>query len=114
FEVKALWARVEANAPERMAAAYRPVVAAPAAHPPDTVGRVATLLADTGHPAEGLVLRRHLVGVHRGGEPARLAGALSNLALLLKGRGEADGAVALLAEAEEIYRGLGNRHGLQT
>jgi tetratricopeptide (TPR) repeat protein len=115
LEVKAHWARVEAETPRRLAEAYAGVVARPAEHDPDTVTRVATLLADTGHPAAALVLRRYLVDHYRrAGDSTRLAVLLGHLASLLKGQGDLDGALALLAEAEQICREQDNRHGIQT
>jgi nephrocystin-3 len=115
LEVKAYWARVEAETPRRVAEAYAGVVARPAEHDPDTVTRVATLLADTGHPAAALILRRHLVDHYRrAGDRTRLAVLLGHLASLLKGQGDLDGALALLAEAEQICREQDNRHGIQT
>ncbi len=114
FEVKELWARLEAASAWRRVEAYRPVIEAPEGHPPDTVGRVATLLADTGHPREAFALRQHLVRHYRtAGDPARLAAALGNEALLRKARGDLDGALKLLAEAEQLWRDLGDSHGLQ-
>jgi tetratricopeptide (TPR) repeat protein len=136
LEVKAYWAGVEAHTPQphkpeapargprgsgrgsgrgSLEDAYRPVLDDPAAHQPDTVSRVATLLADTGHPSAALVLRRHLVGHYRQtGDRARLAVVLGHLASVLKGQGDSDGAMELLREAEQICRELGNRHGIQT
>jgi tetratricopeptide (TPR) repeat protein len=114
-EVKAYWARVEAETPARPQDAYGDVAAAPAEHDAETVGRVATLLADTGRPAAALALRRHLADHHRRtGDRARLAVVLGHLASVLKGRGDLDGALTLLREAEQICRELGNRHGIQT
>jgi tetratricopeptide (TPR) repeat protein len=115
LEVKAYWARVEAETPRRLEEAYRGVVAQPAAHDPDTVSRVATLLADTSHPAAALALRRHLVDHYRRtGDRPRLGVVLGHLASLLKGQGDLDGALSLLQEAETICREQGNRHGIQT
>jgi tetratricopeptide (TPR) repeat protein len=115
FEVKELWARVEAESPWRLVDAYGDIRDNPDRFPADIVGRVATLLADTGHPEEALTLRRHLVSHYRrGSDPARLAVALGNVALLCKRRGEGAQALALLAEAEGIWREVGDRHGLQT
>jgi tetratricopeptide (TPR) repeat protein len=115
LDVKAYWAQVEAESPRRLAEAYRGLVEQPAAHDADTVGRVATLLADTGHPAAALALRRHLVErCRQAGDRARLGVVLGHLASLLKGRGDLDGALALLREAEQICREQGNLHGIQT
>jgi tetratricopeptide (TPR) repeat protein len=114
-EVKAYWARVEAETPARLEGAYRGVAAAPAEYDAETVARVATLLADTGHPAAALRLRRHLADHYRrAGDRARLAVVLGHLASVLKGRGDLDGALTLLREAEQICREQGNRHGIQT
>jgi tetratricopeptide (TPR) repeat protein len=115
LEVKTYWVRVETETLRRREVAYRDVVERPATYDPDTVGRVATLLADTGHPDAALVLRQHLVDFYRRtGDRARLAVVLGHLASLLKGHGDLDGALALLGEAEHICRELGNRQGIQT
>jgi nephrocystin-3 len=115
LEVKAYWALVESHTSQRMQDAYCRLIEEPAGHAADTVSRVATLLADTGHPAAALILRRHLVEHYRQtGDRARLAVVLGHLASVLKGQGDLDGAMALLREAEQICRELDNRHGIQT
>ena len=113
-EVRAYWARVETGSPWRMVDAYRPVLDDPAGHR-RYVWPAATLLQTTGHPQEAFSLREHLVEHYRRtGDRANLEGALGNQALILRRRGDLDGAMRLHKESERVCRELGNKDGLQT
>lgn len=112
FEVKAYWARVESSSPLTIVDAYRPVLDGQTG---DTnhVWRVASLLTDTGHPVEGLLLRERLVEhFRRTGDRANLAASLGNQAVILRDRGDLDGALALHKEQERLCRELGSKDGL--
>lgn len=65
YEVRAAWAQIEAHSPLRLTTAYQPLLADPAGQEADYVYEVASLLADTGHPEEALVLQTHLVAHYR-------------------------------------------------
>lgn len=113
FEVKVFWAKIEAHSPLRLAAAYRGVLADPARHEAFYVWEVACLLADTGHPEEALSLRAQLVEHYRrAGEWDNLSASLGNQGLILKARGDLDGAMALHQEAERLCRELGKKREL--
>src|ERR1019366_625362 len=74
---------------------------------------IGLLLADTGKPEAALRLRAGLVDHFRApGARANLQASLGNQALILKARGELDGAMALHKEEERICRELGNKDGL--
>ena len=112
FEVKARWAAVEQNCDLRLADAYRGVAEEPRRYP-DHVWRVASLLTDTGHPSEALGLQEYLVEHYREvGDNASLQACLGNQALILKARGDLEGALALHKEQERICRELGDPDGL--
>ena len=112
FEVKAYWVQIEGNSPLRTVNAYGPVLHIPSQYT-GYVWNVASLLADTGHPMEALSLRAYLVEHYRqSGDQGNLAGALGNQALILRARGDLDGAMALHQEQERLCRELGSKDGL--
>ncbi|MBM3269460.1 MAG: DUF4062 domain-containing protein [Candidatus Sericytochromatia bacterium] len=112
-EVKRYWARIRTESDLSLPAAYADLVAgAPA--PPAHVWRIATLLADMGHPGEGLELRRRLVAEYRlSGDAAALQAAAGNLALSLMAAGDLAEAEALFGEQEALCREIGHDAGLQ-
>jgi tetratricopeptide (TPR) repeat protein len=111
-EVKELWSRVQAESALRMTEAYRRVLEEPATHHAH-VWEVATLLADTGHPAEALPLRKYLVEHSRqADDPTRLQACLGNQALILRAQGDLDEAMTLHKQEEEICRRLNDPAGL--
>jgi len=113
FEVKANWALIEEHSPFRMVDAYRPVLDAPQSEMALTIWRLSSLLNDTGHPEEALSLRSWLVEHYRAtGDQTNLQGALGNQALILKERGDLDGAMALHKEQERICRETRSKDGL--
>jgi tetratricopeptide (TPR) repeat protein len=114
FEVKANWALIEEHSSFRMVDAYRPVLDAPQPEMDSTIWRLSILLDDTGHSEEALSLRSWLVEHFRAtGDKTNLGASLGGQALILKARGDLDGAMALHREEERICRELGNRDGLQ-
>ncbi len=113
FEVKARWAQIEAGSELRLVSAYRAVLDAPGGYDPDVVWKLGRLLEHTGHPTEALRLSEHLVDHYRAsGDREGLAGALCNQALVLSGRGDWDGAMALHREEERLCREMGQKDGL--
>jgi tetratricopeptide (TPR) repeat protein len=113
FEVKTYWTQIQSHSSLRMERVYESVMQNPtrdAYH----AWRIGMLLADTGKPEAALRLRAGLVDHYRArGDRASLQGALGNQALILKARGDLDGAMALHKEEERICRELGNKDGLQ-
>ncbi len=112
FEVRAFWARIEANSDHRVAEGYRPVLAAPEQHA-GRVPAVARLMRAMGRFDEAGGLWRFLIErSRRVDDRSGLARALGQQAELLMSRGILDGAMAFLKEAERICRESGDRHGL--
>jgi tetratricopeptide (TPR) repeat protein len=116
FDVKTDWTQIEAGSNLRMVEAYLPQVEAPETElDKDYLWRLGFLLGDTGHPEEALTLRASLVDHFRAtGDLNELHGALGNQAVILRARGDLDGAMVLHKEQERICRQLGNLAGLQT
>jgi tetratricopeptide (TPR) repeat protein len=113
FEIKRGWARVEGGSTLRMVDAYHRVLDEAADHPTRHVWRVATLLADAGHPEQALVLRAHLVERYRqDGDLSSLQAALGANAATHRARGDLEEAMALWKEQERICRELGEPAGL--
>jgi tetratricopeptide (TPR) repeat protein len=113
LEVKAYWALLETHSSLRLVQAYQQVLDHPEHHG-ENLWNVATLLNDTGHPAEALRLREHLVEHYRRtGDLANLQASLGNQALILQVRGELEEAMALHKEEEQICRELGDLAGVQ-
>ena len=113
YEVKAYWTRIETQSPLRMEQVYGTIIEQPS-RDTDHAWQVGMLLADTGKPEAALRVRAHLVEHYREqGDRAHLEGALGNQALILKARGDLDGATALHKEEERFCRELGNKQGLQ-
>ena len=114
FEVKAHWARMESNSLFRKVEAYRPLLDDPARYMAADVSRLSALLADTGHPAGAWTLQEYLVEHSREtGDRVNLQACFGNQALIRRARGDLDGAMGLLKQAEEICRELGNKDSLQ-
>jgi nephrocystin-3 len=112
YEVKAYWARLEANSPFRLVESYRPVREHPERHG-DYLWTIGSLLKDTGHLADALPLREHLVEHYRElGDQVWLQASLGNQALILAVQGQVEEALALHEEAEQICRELGHLSGL--
>ena len=113
YEVKAYWARLEADSPLRMVEAYRPVLDASGEYR-GVMWLLATLLQDTGHPREAEQLRTYFVEHFRNtGDRNSLSACLGNQAVILADRGELDEAMRLHQQQEQICRELGNKDGLQ-
>ncbi|MGH9971815.1 MAG: tetratricopeptide repeat protein [Pyrinomonadaceae bacterium] len=113
FEVKAYWAKIEADSPLRMVDAYASALEVPA-RDTDYAWDLGRLLSDTGHPEEAFSLQRYLVDHFRQtGDRENLQGCLGNQAFFFYTRGELDEAMLLHKEQERICRELGNKDGLQ-
>ena len=114
FEVKAYWAEMEAGSALSMTDTYRGLVEHPDQEDDkDHLWCVGILLADTGHPEEALRLRGALADHFRAaGDTANLSACLGNQGLILKARGDLEGAMALYKEQERICRQLDDLDGL--
>jgi hypothetical protein len=114
YEVKANWVLIEEHSSLRMVDAYRPALDAPEPEMDSTIWRLFHLLGDSGHPEEALSLCSWQVEHYRAtGDKTNLQACLGNQAVILRARGDLDGAMALLKEVERIMRELGNKDGLQ-
>jgi tetratricopeptide (TPR) repeat protein/Cdc6-like AAA superfamily ATPase len=114
FEVKTYWASIEAKSDRRIVETYGPIALRPEEHGVLRNHRVLSLLGDTGHPEEALRIQSHLTDrFRRLGDPAGLQASLGNQALILKAKGDLDGAMALHKEKERLCRQLGDPAGLQ-
>ena len=114
FEVKSYWTQVESNSPYRMLKAYESVIKSPDPSRDIETWILGILLADSGYASEALSLRSYLVEHFRKiGDLDGLQSSLNNQALILKTRGDLDGAMALHKEQERICRQTGNLYGLQ-
>jgi nephrocystin-3 len=115
FEVKTYWTQIEAASPLRMVQAYGALIEHPDSERDKAfLNCLGLLLGDTGHLAEALGLRSALVDHFRAaGDLNNLQTTLGNQALILKARGDLDGATALHKEEERLCRQLGNLAGLQ-
>ena len=107
--VRAFWARIEASSPYRLADAYRPVIAAPAAY--RACARiVADLLAGTGHSTEALALLDGLLQAARAAtDLTALKEVLGRRAVVLKDRGTYAEAIATALELETLGRRTADR-----
>jgi tetratricopeptide (TPR) repeat protein len=113
WAVKSHWASVEKHSAARAVAAYAPLLRSPVAHP-DAAWALATLLDETGHPAEASRLREQLADIHRkGGDRLKLARALANRAISLLTQHDYAGSAAAGREAADMLRAAGDREGLQ-
>jgi len=102
FEAKAYCVQVEASSDLEMIEAYRPALETPENY---DVWRIAELLRTTGHPLEALTLREHLVEHYRQvGDDENLATSLGNQAVILRDRGDLDGAMALHKKRAHLPR----------
>ncbi|MCL0058864.1 DUF4062 domain-containing protein, partial [Dehalococcoidia bacterium] len=113
FDVKVYWTQLEDNFYHKVDA-YRSVLEAPEQTDYSFVWKIATLLDDTGHPVEALLMRKSLVERFRqADDKVNLQASLGNQAAILQDRGELDDAMRLYKEQERICRELGNKDGLQ-
>jgi nephrocystin-3 len=109
FEVKRLWAKVEAESELKLVDVYADVLRAPqGVADPMILMSVARLLDDTGHLDEALALSQFLVEQFNSiGDPSSLQRALGELGIALYFRGDLNGAMKLYKERERICRELG-------
>ncbi len=113
FEANAYWAGIETHSPLRMEQVYAPVILEPT-RDDNHAWRIGSLLNDTGKPEAALCVRARLVEHYREqGDDANLQAALGGQAVILRIRGDLDGAMALHKEEERLCRELGNKDGLQ-
>ena len=74
---------------------------------------LSVLMHDAGHPEEAFRILSALADHERAaGDSINLQSTLGNQALILRARGDLDGAMALHQGADRIYRQLGNLDGL--
>lgn len=114
FEFKTYWTQVEIGSSLRMVDAYREEVDHPERQGDKAfLSILSHLLADTGNVQEALCLRAAAVEHYRGrGELERLQMSLSDLAVLFYQRGDLDGALSLVKQAEEISQQMANSDSL--
>jgi len=114
FEVKEYWTNLESNSSLQIVDGYRSVIDSPAQHI-NYIDKTFTILHDTGHPNEAIILGDHLIQHYRKrDEREYLAGALINQATVFSDRGDLDKAMVLLKESEQICREKGNKTLLST
>ncbi len=112
FDVKAYWARVEANSALRLADTYRSPVAEIEPEATWAFG-LSKLLVDTGHtPLARVLMERFAELCLARDDKANLPASLVNLAVIVSEQGELDRAMALFREAERISRQLNEMVGL--
>jgi len=112
FDLMEYWALIESGSSLRMVKGYGVVLKNPEGHE-EIVWSVASLLANTGHPAESLRLREYLVSYFKKkGDLDNLHGSLGNQASILYSRGDLDDAMKLHREEERICKEFGNVQGL--
>jgi tetratricopeptide (TPR) repeat protein len=110
FEVKIYWARIEGGSSLRMVDAYRALKESDQDH----LWRFSSLLDDTGHPEESLRIQNAIAAHSKStNDLATLQASLGNQTVILRKRGDLDGAMTLHKEKERICRQLGNLDGLQ-
>jgi tetratricopeptide (TPR) repeat protein len=96
FEVRSLWAELEASSPHRMVDAYRSVSNDPRAGPAIS-WPVAMLLNEAGHRAEALALAGRIAREGENvGDERQLRNGLSALAIVARSSGRLDLALSLL------------------
>lgn len=115
YEVKSCWSQIEANSSLRLVDAYRKIMDCSSELEAGFLWAEAQLLDDTGHREEALAVRVHMEEYFRqtGDSPILLSACLGGKAVLLKARGDLDGAMASHQEEERLCRELGNNDGLQ-
>ena len=113
YEVKAYWARLEANSFAK-AKAYKALLDAPERIPSLTaIADISDLFADTGHLREALKLREHLEARAReANDQTCLSVALGNQARIRDALGDSQGALALHKREEQLCRELNLSDGI--
>lgn len=113
FEVKTFWTQVEEASGLKMTEAYQPVLSSPMQYNGEQVLNVAILLRRGGHPSEALPLQDYLIGYFRESENKDILRILlDSQVLILRARGDLDGALVLLMEQEKICKALVNENSL--
>lgn len=112
WDFKTYWSEIEANSPHRLAEAYRPIIEAPEKADERTCVAVAKLLFQTGNLEPSQRIWEHLL-TRWGRDNPHFAGASGSYALVLWDRGDLDGALDALAQAERACRASGDRMQLQ-
>jgi tetratricopeptide (TPR) repeat protein len=112
YEVLRYWATIERESPLRAVEAYRDAVSRGSGRPREAA--LAGLMHLSGHLPEASRLWEQQISVHRKvGDLARLQASLNDQALILRDRGDLDGALTRMKEQERICRELGDPAGLQ-
>ena len=110
---RAIWVMVERETKHRMGEVYSPIVQDPGGYPDELIEILAGLFYLTGNPGDSLSLNKYLQqSATVKNDLDSLQRSLGNQALILKARGDLDGAMALLKEQERICRELGNVESL--
>lgn len=114
YEIRSYWSQIEAGSDYRMVDAYRQVLDNPRQHPEQLVWSLGHLLALAGHSHEAQRLQEQLSDHFRQtGHVAAEASTLGTQAVILRNRGDLEGALALHKQEEKLCRKTGDKHGLQ-
>ena len=113
FELRSYWTQVEANSTLRMEETYRDIIENPQNHE-RYLPTVARLMTNAGRLKEGLRLWQYMTEQYRqSGDQTNFGVMLQNQAIALYYLGDPDSALTSLAEAEQIWRQLPYKRGLQ-
>jgi tetratricopeptide (TPR) repeat protein len=113
YDVKACFMKVEQIGKLKIVNGYCQVIQEPEKHK-EYAWILGTLFYDTGHPEEALKLWTFLADYYwKIGDKSNLQACLGNQGLILKARGDFDGAMSLYKDQERFCRELGDKNGLQ-
>jgi tetratricopeptide (TPR) repeat protein len=113
FDMISYWAAVQSHSSLRIVDAYQPVIESPQQYLSYCLA-IELLLDSNGHSVEASALLQKIIPIFRKeGDLHNLQAALGNQALILKARGDLDGAMRLHNEEEQICKELGDQNGLQ-
>ena len=110
-DLKARWAELDAGSVHRRGASYPQVMAEPARFL-DAAVRLASLLIETGRFADARPLLENLLGSFRSSRSPDVQRLRGMLAIALERTGEPHRALELHAEAEAVFRELGEDAGV--
>jgi len=115
YDAKLYWANIVSNSQFNMIAGYNKIIKSPEKYQHDYIGILRNLFHYTGHLEEASLLNEYLTKYYRKiGHGDNLLASLGNQGIILKTKGDLDGAMKLYKEQEQICRELGFKPGLQT